>query len=124
MTPGTEGWWERFLRGDFEMETIDGTITSVHWGAMGDCPGFEMTSDDGVSFRRRRLGDITRYVVGLRARAVFVIEPPDPERLRPELAEFYLEDSDRRTERHGPGPEWLYQRGHRNALEVAPEKRA
>lgn len=121
MMPGTEDWWERFLRGDFETQTIDGTITSVYWGAMGDFPQFELTPDEGVTFKRRRFGDFTRYVVGLRAKAVFVECPPDDEFHRPVLAELFLEDSEKRTERHGPGPEWLYKRGHRNALEVTSE---
>lgn len=120
---GTDEWWSSIDRGEIERKVFAGEITSVHWGAMGDFPGFEVITPDGTSFRYRRVGDITRYVEGLKIEATFLRLEPVNERHHGLLAEtICIEDSPRRTEAVGPGPDWVHSRGNNRAREIEQQE--
>src|SRR4051812_41828203 len=64
----TKSWWQAIETGDLPTHTVEGKISRVWWGSMGDYPEFEITTTTGDSVQWTREGDHTRYVEGLRAR--------------------------------------------------------
>lgn len=72
---GTPAWWAVIAGGLLESITLEGQITRVYWGSMGDWPEFELTSDDGTKSSWTRMGDISRYVEGLGVRLRYVRHP-------------------------------------------------
>ena len=71
---GTPAWWSAIKKGRRTAVTVEGTITRIWWGRMGAWPEFALSSADGEKSAWTREGDFTRYVVGLRARAAYVVQ--------------------------------------------------
>lgn len=117
---GTEEWWDAVNAGEVPRKVVNGMVSSVCWGAMGDYPSFTVTGD-GDSCTSRRFGDVTRYVIGLKARVTLLrMKARHPDAKDSIVESILLEDSPRRTERRRPGPEGVLSRGSTQALEVEP----
>lgn len=107
---GTPEWWRAANDGTLVRTVVNGTISRVYWGSMGDWPEYELTADDGSKSTWTREGDFARYVEGLRARITFVLHPwkvPDQHGLGPAsevVLTVEIEESDRRSDPHAPGP--------------------
>ncbi|MGE0489964.1 MAG: hypothetical protein AB7S38_12230 [Vulcanimicrobiota bacterium] len=131
---GSQEWWQAIDDGMIERVVMQGWITSVTWGAMGDTPEFEITDESGRSRRCHRYGDHTRYVKGLAARVTWLrlkVFPINLQHVPPEeradlmareidlLCEsISIEESERRSEKSAPGPSGVLERNSLEALEV------
>ena len=107
---GTPEWCRATEDGVLTRSVISGTISRVYWGSMGDVAECEVTSIDGSKSAWLRDGDITRYVEGLQARFAFVLHPwkvPNQHGLggfAKIVLTIEIEESERRSDRHAPGP--------------------
>ncbi len=107
---GTPGWWDALRGGGLPDVTVEGTVARVFWGSMRDWPMFELLADDGERTEWTRLGEIARYVEGLRARIRYTRHPwKVPERhglgaASTVVIEIDLELSDLRSDPRAPGP--------------------
>jgi hypothetical protein len=112
-------WWNALRDGALRERTVEGTISRVYWGSMGDWPEFEITTADGDRSTWTRQADISRYVEGLRARLSFVLHPwkvPDQHGLGKDakiVLRVEIEASDRRSDPRAPGPLGVGTRGRR-----------
>jgi len=120
---GSEQWWEALGTDRLPLHQVEGRITDVYWESMGDYPMFEVSAGDGSKTAWYRAGDVARYVVGLHARAEFVMvglsipnvfpglenfRLPDP---YPEIVSVRLEGSERRSNPRASGPGGVGRRG-------------
>lgn len=72
---GTPEWWRAIGEGRLPMRDLEGTISRVLWGSMGDWPEFELCTSDGATSVWTREGDPSRYVEGLHLRLCYVLHP-------------------------------------------------
>jgi hypothetical protein len=82
---GSDAWWAAVDAGAIERRSVDGVITAVYWGSMGDWPEFRMSTPEGYERTWTRQGDLTRYVEGLRVRVDYVTLDRKPDAAVPEL---------------------------------------
>ena len=117
----SRSFWAAVENGEIPSITHEGYITSVHWGAMGYSPGFELTTDDGKIFQASRRGEnFDKFVKGLRAKVRFLLlQTKSNGTTSPCLCEVHLEESPRRTERRAPGPTGVLERKTTQAAEVS-----
>jgi len=108
---GTPEWWRAIEEGRLPRHELEGTISKVYWGSMGDWPEFEMVTAEGAQSRWTRVGDISRYVEGLRVRLTYTLHPWKVPRKSMGLGSeskivlrVELEPSDRRSSARAPGP--------------------
>jgi hypothetical protein len=108
---GTPEWWRAIEDGRLPASEIQGTISNVYWGSMGDWPEFEVLAADGSKSRWTREGDVSRYVEGIRVRLTFVLHPwkvPKETHGLGEASKIVLridvEQSERRSDPRAPGP--------------------
>jgi hypothetical protein len=108
---GTPEWWQAIEHGQLPANPLEGTISNVYWGSMGDWPEFEVLVPDGTRSRWTREGDVSRYVEGLGVRLTFVLHPwkvPKDELGLGDASKIVLqidiEASDKRSDPRAPGP--------------------
>ena len=71
---GTPAWWSAIKKGRPTAVTVEGTITRIWWGQDGCLAGVRAQLGRRRKVRMDSRGDYTRYVVGLRARAAYVVQ--------------------------------------------------
>ncbi|QKE82887.1 hypothetical protein [Arthrobacter sp. NEB 688] len=110
---GSWRWWRAIDSGRYPSTILDGTITRVFWGSMGDWPMFTLRTLEGETSDWTRQGDPTRYVEGLAVRLQYVVQRfkdsvPDwslaGTRETNLIVRIWLEPSSLRSEATGPGP--------------------
>jgi hypothetical protein len=108
---GSPEWWRAIEQGQLARVEVEGKISRVYWGSMGDWPEFELLTEDGTQSRWTREGDLTRYVEGLRIRLSYTLHPwkvakdslglGDASKI---VLRIDLEQSDKRSDPRAPGP--------------------
>ena len=110
---GTTEWWKAIEDGRVRSHMIEGVVSAVRWGSMGDWPLWRLRTEDGSESEWTREGDFTRYVEGLAARVTYAIVKfkPDAPTVRmgepPEhnfVIKIELEASELRSDPHVQGP--------------------
>jgi hypothetical protein len=108
---GEPAWWRALDSGVLPRTVEEGTVSTVRWGSMGDWPEFDLTDYSGHTTTWTRLGDITRYVEGLRVRVVYTRQKWKVSQSHLGLGEastivlsIYIEASDKRSDSRAPGP--------------------
>lgn len=108
---GSPEWWRAIDSGSLPLRILEGAITRVYWASMGDWPELELTSDAGEKSTWTRLGDVARYVEGLRARITYTAQAWKVSQRHLGLGDetsialkVELEPSDRRSDPRAPGP--------------------
>jgi hypothetical protein len=108
---GSPGWWVMTEDGTFLSHRLEGVITWVGWGGMGDWPEYTLTAPDGTAHGFTRAGGPRRYAAGLRAQ-VRTVELPRKESQAAKLLGVtasqvlttLVEDSPMRSSMLAPGP--------------------
>jgi hypothetical protein len=110
---GSEDWWAAVGTERLPLHLVSGTISRVYWGSMGDWPEFALTSDDASETTWTRVGDISRYVEGLRTEVDFVLQWFKEDSFAAQqgmpletkvVVAIRVEQSDRRSDPRAPGP--------------------
>jgi hypothetical protein len=110
---GSRRWWRAVNSGRYPSATLEGSISKVYWGSMGDWPMFTLRAKDGETTDWTREGDHTRYVEGLAVRLQYVVQRykdsvPDASlagsRETKLVIRTWIEPSALRSEARGPGP--------------------
>lgn len=110
---GTTEWWEAIEEGRVRSHVVEGVVSAVRWGSMGDWPVWRLRTEDGSESEWTREGDYTRYVEGLAARVTYAIvnfkpDAPTVQMGRPREHNFVikieLQASELRSDPHVPGP--------------------
>lgn len=115
---GTPEWWRAIDDGQLPRVELEGTISRVYWGSMGDWPEFELVSDDGARSAWTREGDVSRFVEGLRVRLAYTLHLWKVEKTSLNLGpaskivlRIDLEESAKRSDPRAPGPGGVGLRG-------------
>jgi hypothetical protein len=105
---GSRRFWRALSRGRLARQIVEGVVTSVYWGSMGDYPMFEVEDHAGRRSTWAREGDPFRYAEGLNVRIEAVDMPRkgdlgsgSPNTL---VLRILIEDSRLRSRGCGPGP--------------------
>lgn len=71
---GSQEWWLAIKSGAVPKQMVDGTISRVYMSGHNDFPQFDMTTDDGRTTSWIREGDDKHYIVGKRAKIIYVLQ--------------------------------------------------
>lgn len=132
---GSTNWKRLILQSSHPgVKQIDGWISKVSWGPMGDHPTFSLRNkageEVGVPFQIGDEVDLIKewpcrggtanYVSGLYVALWYLpVQYPSPvTKTRPILTRILLEKSSRRSESKAPGPDGVYARGTTLVQEV------
>jgi len=105
----SDKWWKEIESGERPTHVVEGTISKVYWGSMGDWPEFKLAGETTTTWTRK--GNGRRYVEGLRARLSWVEHPwktPGKFAAAGDISQIVLsieiEDSPLRSAAIAPGP--------------------
>jgi hypothetical protein len=107
---GSRRFWRAIASGRLPTVVVEGEITRVYWGSMGDWPEFEIAADEGQKSTWTREGDPARFVEGLKARVECVEMPWKPrvphrvDQLDKLVIRILVEESELRSNPTAPGP--------------------
>jgi hypothetical protein len=71
---GSDDWWHRVETGELAANTLEGIITRLSMGPMGDYPLCYVTADDGDISEWTRLAVTPLYAVGNRIEVDYVVQ--------------------------------------------------
>ena len=89
---GSGEWWQAIENGTIPKNVLEGTISRVYMSGHNDFPEVEVTARDGSKTNWGRRGHDKYYVLGKKAKIVYVVQRPKrPLRSRADRHQIPLE---------------------------------